>query len=323
MHKNKLFLLVFGVLIFLPFNKVSAIKIEQLDKTPIAGDYVIGPGKNELQLNPGERATKILTVTNRYGKEMEFKIGVEDFSGSNNPTEPLVLLGQEKGPYSLKDFLHPEVLEFKLQHGDRISIPVVIDIPKDAQPGGLYGSVIVSTKPVVSSGIPEELSAKGNVTIISRLASLYFIRVNGLVNESGRVSSFSTDKKYYTQPNLLFKSLFENSGSIYLNPYGLISIENIIGARVDELKIDPYFVMPGSVRQKEITLNRSVMFGRYKATLQLNRGYNNLVDERSVYFWVLPWKLIFLVVTVLFCIIFFSKTVVNWFKNNFEIKRKV
>lgn len=324
MYKYKIFLLVsvFGLLIFLPINHVSAVKIEQLENTPIAGDYVIGPGKSELSLNPGEKTTKILTVTNRYGKEMEFKIEIEDFGGSNNPLESLTLLGQEKGPYSLKDFLHPEMMEFKLQHGDRISVPITIDIPTDAQPGGLYGSIIISTKPVVNSDSLDSVSAKGSVVIVSRLASLFFVRVNGAVKEEGKLASLSTDKKYYTQPDITIKSLFENSGNIYLNPYGLLRVENIIGTNIDEVKIDPYFVMPGSTRQNEVAIKRPVMFGRYKVTLQLNRGYENLIDEQSVFFWVLPWKLVSLIIVVVFFIIFFSRTIINWFKNNFEIKRK-
>ncbi len=324
MNKNKLILvLIFSLLLLLPNSSVLASKVEQLDRTPIAGDYVIGPGKNEVRLNPGEQVTKILTVTNRYGKEMDFKIEIEDFTGSNNPQEPLILLGQEKGPYSLKDFLHPEMMEFRLQHGDRISIPIVIDIPKDAQPGGLYGSIIVSTKPVANKDSLDSTATNGNVTIVSRLASLFFVRVNGPVNEEGKLASFTADKSFYTQPEIVFKSLFVNNGNIYLNPYGLLRIENIIGTQVDETKIDPYFVMPGSVRQKDYLTKRSVMFGRYKATLQLNRGYENVVDEQSIYFWVLPWKLMALVVIVVFVFVFFSKSVIDWFKNNFEIKRKV
>lgn len=323
MNKNILFIFGFALLVFFPNNGILAAKIEQLNNTPIAGDYVIGPGKNEVSLNPGEQTIKILTVTNRYGKEMEFKIEIEDFAGSNNALEPLILLGSEKGPYSLKDFLHPETVDFKLQHGDRISIPITIDIPKDSQPGGLYGSIIVSTKPVVKTGLADPASSNGNVTIVSRLASLFFVKVNGPVKEEGKLSSFTADKTFYTQPDIFFKTLFQNSGNIYLNPYGLLKIENIIGSKVDEIKIDPYFVMPGAVRQKEFITKRSVMFGRYKATLQLNRGYENVVDEQSLYFWVLPWKTVSLVVLAIFFIIFFSKSVLDWFKNNFEIKRKV
>jgi len=323
MNKNKIFILVFALAILFPNSIVLAAKIEQLDKTPIAGDYVIGPGKNEIRLNPGEQIVKILTVTNRYGKEMEFKIEIEDFAGSNNVQEPLVLLGQEKGPYSLRDFLHPETVEFKLQHGDRISVPITIIIPKDSQPGGLYGSIIVSTKPVVKPNLIDASTSNGNITIVSRLASLFFVRVNGQVKEEGKISNFSVDKSFYTQPNIIFKTLFENSGNIYLNPYGLLKIENIIGSKVDEIKIDPYFVMPGSVRQKEFITKRSIMFGRYKATLQMNRGYENIVDERAVFFWVLPWKIVSMIILIVFFVVFISKTAFDWLKNNFEIKRKI
>ena len=71
------------------------------------------------------------------------------------------------------------------------------------------------------------------------------------------ISNFSVDKSFYTQPNIIFKTLFENSGNIYLNPYGLLKIENIIGSKVDEIKIDPYFVMPMHYNVQGLTLSQA------------------------------------------------------------------
>ncbi|MFA6919194.1 MAG: hypothetical protein WC244_03765, partial [Patescibacteria group bacterium] len=208
------------------------------------------------------------------------------------------------------------------KHGDRVTIPVQIDIPQDAQPGGLYGSVIITTVPDFGNDQLDNNSAQGNLNIISRLASLYFVRVNGDVNESGNLREFSTDKSVYGSSPINFKTLYENNGSIYLNPYGKIKVDNFMGTTINEINIAPYFVMPGSVRLKEFKLQRGFMLGRYKATVVLNRGYGNVIDEKTVYFWVLPWKVVGAGVVGLVLIIWLIQMVVSWFNKNFERKNK-
>lgn len=319
--KATLILLIAGYFCFSPVF-ARAAQIENLSTTPIAGDYVIGPGKNELWLDPGKTETKNLTITNRYGHDMEFKIELEDFKGSRVPGENIILLGSEKGPYSLKDFLHPEMMDFVLKHGQRITIPVVVSVPADAQPGGLYGSVIVTSHPVITSSTPADRVVSGNLTVISRLASLFFVRVSGQANENGQLKTFSADKHIYSQSNIIFSTLYENNGNVYLDPYGIIEIKNILGEKIDEVKIDPYFVMPDSIRTKEFSFHRGFMFGLYKANIMLNRGYSNIIDQQSISFWVLPWRAVGAVVAGLIFVVVGILFIKQWFDNNFERKPK-
>jgi hypothetical protein len=311
-----------GAYLLLGINGAYAYQIENLANTPAANDYVVGPGKTELQLDPGTEAIKGITVTNRYGKDMSFKLEIEDFKGSDNPSEGLVLMGAEKGPYSLKDFIHPEIVNFTLKHGERITIPISINVPGDAQPGGLYGSVIVASEPVATDAGYENGQARGSINVISRLASLFFVRVNGDVKEGGALQDFYSGKKVYQNPSLTFKYLFNNSGSVYLNTYGLVKIYNFLGTQIDEVPVQPSFVMPDSSRLRELSLNRGFMMGMYKAVLSLNRGYGDKVDEKTAYFWVLPWKIVGVIILGLAILLWLLGMAKKWFGKNFEIKRK-
>lgn len=322
MFSKKIIFLVIIIYAFFLARPVLAIQIENLVTTPVAGDYVIGPGKTELSLDPGGATARNLIVTNRYGQDMAFKVEIEDFAGSKNPQEALVLLGSEKGPYSLRDFLHPEVVEFTLTHGQRITIPIKIEIPRDAQPGGLYGAVIITTKPVVTTNAAGSEIVSGNITVISRLASLFFVKINGDVKTSGQLQDFYASSKFYSDPRIPYKSFYENTGNIYLNPYGILTLYNSLGTKLEEQQVNPYFVMPGSVRQKDYQVERKFMFGFYKAVLQMNRGYQDIVDTKVVYFWVLPWKAVALVIGGILILIGILKLISRWFKENFEIKRK-
>jgi hypothetical protein len=49
----------------------------------------------------------------------------------------------------------------------------------DAEPGGRYGSVLVSANPSIVQANVEKNKAKGQISVITRLASLFFVGVNG------------------------------------------------------------------------------------------------------------------------------------------------
>jgi hypothetical protein len=312
-----------SLLVFLGIGSTAVWAYEVQDLTGVEekGDFVLGPGKTELWLSPGEKAVDQLLITNRLGKDMNFKIEIEDFKGSRDPEETTVLLGEEKGPYSLKDFLHLEITEFTLKHGQRMILPVEISIPEDAEPGGLYGSVLIATSPPRQELGGEEETAKGQMQLISRLGCLYFIRIKGEVIEDGFLKEFKTvgtTKKFYESGPISFELFFENNSNVHLMPYGGIEIFNILGKKVDEVKIEPYFALPDSLRLREVSWQKEFLFGRYTALASVNRGYQDIIDQKSITFWVIPWKIILAGLVGLFLMIWFFR----WLFSKFEIKLK-
>lgn len=318
-------ILFFTVIVFLGYiNVVSAAdyEIQSLSNTPNKEDFVLGPGRTELVLSPGEKSVQEITVTNRLGREMDFKVSVEDFSGSYNTDQPVILLGEEEGQYSLKEYIKPAVSEFHLKHGERIIIPVEISIPQDSEPGGLYGSVLVATDP--SEQQLEE--NKGGATLISRLGNLFFVRVKGDANESGFLKEFTLDnfkEPFYENGPISFSVLFQNEGNVHLAPSGRIEIKNILGKKVGEIDVDKFFVMPSSVRERKFEWNYKFLLGKYTATLILDKGYQQTEipdEELNVSFWVFPWKTIIPVFVGLILVLMLLKYIVSKFK--IEIKKK-
>jgi len=314
------FLLTTGIIIAFVASPVLAYEIQDLADTPVRDDFVLGPGKTELWMDPGDSFIKQLLITNRLGKTMNFKIAIEDFEGSRNPEETVVLKGEERGLFSLKDYFHLEISEFILSHGQRMVLPVEISIPEDAEPGGLYGIVLVSTTPPELTTEVEKEKAKGQMSLITRLGTLFFIRVKGDVVEDGFLKELKIKeaKKFYEKGPISFEILFENNGNVHLTPYGIIEITNLFGKKVGEVEVDPYFAMPDSVRLREVQWNREFLFGRYTASLLLNRGYQDMIDRKSVEFWIIPWKVILTGLVILFLIILFLR----WIASHFEIRRK-
>lgn len=295
--------------------------VEQLTSPSdvIAKDFVVGPGKTELTIKPGESKTVDIIVSNRTGETRQFNFEIEDTAGSNNTNTPIVLLGNDRGPYTLKDYIKLPYMSIDLEHNQRARIPVTISVPLDAEPGGRYGSVLVTTvsKDVVRD---EKGKAAASSAIISRLATLFFLTIPGDTYTEGLLQSLSTvpNKKLFTEGPINFQLLFENKGDLHLSPYGEIRITNFIGEEVGFVELDPWFAMPKSLRSREVEWNRDLLIGRYTATAHVNRGYDDKIDTASVTFWVLPWKIVAGTFAVLFTILLLLRFIVR----NFEFKRK-
>ncbi len=301
-------------------GQASALRIEDLTNVEVEGDFTIGPGKTEVFLDPGEETIREIKITNRTGRAVDFRITTEDFRGTATGETPLQLLGTERGPYSLVDYLDPETQEFTLGHGQRMILPVKISIPEDAEPGGRYGAVLVSALPPPLEGEEAEERAKGQVRVIGRIGSLFFVRVKGDVEEEGSLTGFKTadNSQVYVKGPIDFELFYENTGSVHLNPYGKIEIKNVFGRKVGEMELDPWFTLPGSLRIRKVTFNREWMLGRYTATAQINRGYSDIIDEKEVVFWMIPWQILVpALLSIILLVVFFK-----WFFGKFEIRAK-
>jgi hypothetical protein len=308
-----------GLVLVIPFS-AEAFTIETLRNVEVRNDFVLGPGKTELFMDPGDSQGRELVVTNRTGRDVLFKIEVEDFVGSRDPSRTTILLGDERGPYSLRDYLNIERGEFTLKHGERARVAVTVRVPFDAEPGGRYGTVLLSAQPPPGSLETEAGAARGGAKIITRLGTLFFVRVSGDIAEDGSLKAFRTlGKKFFSSGPIPFEVLYENNGSVHLNPYGIIEITNILGRKVGEIEVDPWFAMPDSLRFREIKWNKTFLFGRYQAQAKINRGYGDIIDEAGAIFWVIPWRILLAIFATLFLIVLFVKSILS----RFEFKRKI
>lgn len=285
----------------------------------VIGDFVVGPGKVDLEMEPGQTKIVEISATNRTGVERLFKFSAEDTTGTSDGTSAVVLLGEDRGPYSLKDYVDIPEGGIMIGHNQRVRIPVRVTIPADAEPGGLYGSVLVQTL-TLPDEVGEDEVAVAQSPIITRIGTLFFVTIKGDIERDGETISFGTieDKKFFTEGPIPFAIVYDNRGTIHTTPYGEIDIVNYSGESVGFVELEPWFVMPNSLRLREVTWTRELLVGKYTATAKINRGYENVIDEFTFSFWVIPWKLT-AGVFVGFFLFFF---IIRFFVTHFEFKRK-
>ncbi|KKU79353.1 MAG: hypothetical protein UY04_C0011G0019 [Parcubacteria group bacterium GW2011_GWA2_47_7] len=256
------------------------------------GAFIVRPAKVELDIKPGEEQTTILTLLNGTALPLSVSTSYEDIAGNAQQSpndEPVKLLGTTGSSYSLKDLFFAHDTSVDMLSGEEVQIPITVKIPKDAEAGGRYGSVILTFKPILSPGSPQN----ANVAIESRLATLFFVRILGDAKESGQLVKFGifNDVKTVLKPTLAeplrFQVTYENTGTVHLNPYGLLTLSPLVGKPVSVV-IDPQAVLPGATRMREVDIRDEFSVGYYRAHLNLNRGYGNNVDVADVSFWIVP-----------------------------------
>jgi hypothetical protein len=315
---TKISILTFFVASFLlSFYSVSAFEKTKLELVP-QNDFVVEPGKTEIFINPGETVTKNIIITNRIDKNVKFRLTTEDMIGTNDSKSPIKLLGDEKGPYSIKNFIQPEITEFSLELGERISIPVNVSVPIDAEPRGYYGALIVSNEPEV---LEDGTQPEGGARLVSRIGALFLLRINGEGIESGSLEDFKImgpKKPFYENRPEGFEIAFKNDGNVHLVPYGKISITNLLGKDVAVIPVDAYFSLPDSIRYREVLWEKGAGLGRYTANLSLFPGFGNENEETSLSFWIIPWKI--LIITFVGLVILIS--LIYYILTRFELKKK-
>jgi hypothetical protein len=284
-------------------NKERWFKVEQLSGLVNQGDFVVGPGRVELELKPGQSAVYEVSLANRIDDNRSFSLVFEDVAGTEDAKRSVIFLGEERGPYTVKDYLSVPENSLKLNLGERARIPVTISVPEDAEPGGYYGGLLIST---IKDDGKDEGPGTARSPIVARVGTLFFITVPGEVVKSGETKAVSVLNKkwWYEKGPINMAVLFENTGSVHLNPYGEARIKNIFGEEVGFVELEPWFVLPKSLRSREFSWDRELLFGRYTVFVSINRGYDDIIDEYTLVFWVLPWKVLLATFLGIFTVIF-------------------
>jgi hypothetical protein len=168
-------------------------------------------------------------------------------------------------------------------------------VPNDALPGGHYAMVLHSPSTEAS------LDQTGAV-IQANVGTLVYITVPGNIKQNATINNFSAP--FFSEFGPIdFKANIANLSDIHITPAGSINIKNWFGGQTASLKLDTTNIFPYTSRDFTNTLKNRWLFGRYQAQLQAVYGTSGNVALATIYFWVIPWRLIILIITAIAIII--------------------
>lgn len=227
----------------------------------------IVPPKFELFANPGDVVTETIKVQNNSDIPTNFSVLVEDFSSTGEEGKVVLEEGESDESYSLKSWIELSSENITLQPGEERFFQFNINVPRNADPGGHYASVLFQ----VGSGE----SIPGVTTVQNRIGSLVLLRVSGNVVEEATIETFQAPV-YVRKAPITFSLRVQNNGTTHIQPSGTIVITNMFNQKVDEIPLNSANVFPGAVRKMDTEWNPENAFGHYTATLVATYGQQSL-----------------------------------------------
>ncbi len=272
----------------------------------------VSPARIEVSAKAGEKITGQFHVINEQGGASTFYSSAENFEAQGETGTPSFV--SSTGGLSSWISLAPQIT---LKGGEEQVIPFSITIPKDADAGGHFAAIFLSTTPV----------QKGNTTVNvgAKIGVLVLLHVAGDIKESAGLLSFSTldGQRFFSSLPVTLMYRFNNDGNDRVEPEGNIAIKNTVRWTTATISANPSQgnVLPGSIRRFEINWNTDTSvaptsgfwskvsyewnhfaFGIYTAQLSLTYGSQKTPAASSFTFFVFPWHLLFVIVITLLVI---------------------
>lgn len=216
------------------------------------------PPKFELFSKPGDSSVEKIRVKNESDVPVTYSILVEDFSTSGEEGQVVLEEGETDTSFSLAKWIELETRDLILQPNEEKTIGFVINVPRNAEPGGHYASVLFQSQ---TQDIP------GNAAVASRVGSLVLLRVSGNIQESATLETFTIGATHVQKGPVTFTMRVRNDGNVHIIPQGKIVVTNIFNRVVAEIPVDSRNVLPGAIRKMDTIWDQERLFGRYKATL--------------------------------------------------------
>jgi len=293
MNWEKIFLLIFIVLNLVIFNFSFAI--------------TIAPAKVEFNVNPGEEIKFSIYTRNDGEIDTYLYSVVKGFTEDEGGTKIWIEDAPEREWVKIpeKVFAPP---------GEMIEVPVVINVPKDAPPGGHFLAIGFGT-------LPERREGTG-VAIGVNVLSLVYINVSGERIDKISISEFNAKKVYFGFP-VKFAYKIKNEGNTYVRPTGEIEISNVFGRLVANLRVNEkeLQILPGKEKVLENGWVNNFAFGPYKAKFNIYYGLNqsqNLVF--GYWFFMFPIKIILIILAIIFVVFFILPRLIRKY-NEYIIKK--
>ncbi len=244
-----------------------------------------------ISLKPGEKKQVQIKVRNSSEDTLVLESKAVDFIVADDGATPVML--DEKKPdasWSLASWLTLVPAEHKLAGEEVATVNVLIEVPKDALPGGHYA--MIYHRPISASAITESGSG-----ISQRIGTLLYVVVEGDINEEAYISRFNWPKFLENGP-VNFSLKIDNQSDIHINTKPVLKIYNLFGKEVANIDIEAKNVFPKSEREFAGTWNKVWGLGYYKAVVEATYGSQGRVMTAVAGLYLIPVKIILLILII-------------------------
>lgn len=260
------------------------------------GTFAVTPARKELSLSAGQSQIIYLRVANYLGRSATFSVDADNLRPQAYGQEGYIR-ATSTDRYSFSEIVSVKKKEFFLKNGEETEVPIEIIVPTGWPPSSVAGLINLGPLSVGTSS--------ANAQIQTRAGVLLLVRIKGQAVEAGQLEKFGLigSRLMVAGRPLKFQVAYKNSGNVYLNPYGLVTVKTFWGQPIENRYLDPWFVLPQSIRLREVDFKTHYWPSVYRAELNLNLGFNDQVINDSFYFLLVPnywqWLVVILLAILL------------------------
>lgn len=208
---------------------------------------------------PGGRyAVGAIIVRNRTAARATFLIDVQGATGSRDPMRRVEFLGkgEEGAGETAVQWVSPAADRVTLDSLELARIPVMVEVPPGAPPGGHYAAVSVQPAAAVS----DEGTSVG---IVSNIAIPVLVTVHGSAHVDFRLRNVSAPTVVRSRDGWTFTADVDNTGDVHMVPRGVVHVTNPWGGVVADLPIRGRLVLPGGRTPTFVSWKNVPLFGWY------------------------------------------------------------
>lgn len=227
--------------------------------TASAHAEVVGVAVNQgvfsFDLDPGSSKEFQVEIenTSKDSEAVMFE-GQDVMIGDNNVLLGSTAVNELSG---MRDWLTISQKNNILEPNGKVSIAVILSVPKDATVGSHYTMLNVNASPQITGENFQSTLVGGKIGIY------VLVNVRGTASGQGELRAFQTP--VITNTDATIKAEFENTGNIHYIPHGEIHIQNIFTRSKEDLETEKHFVFPGKKYAFELNWKPNSLFGMYKA----------------------------------------------------------
>lgn len=254
----------------------------------------VTPPFSQMVVKPGDVMRSYVKVINANSFELTVYANPVNFQTADESGNPkfIPLIGDPIDKATMAGWIDVTHDAIVIPPESSREIPYTITVPDSAPPGGHFAAILIGTKP------PEGDARGGQLKTSQVVSSLFLARVAGEVLEGGQIRELSVANSYSGTPKADFILRFENTGNVYIQPQGDITIYNMWGKERGFIPVNQKTnfgnVLPKSIRKFSFAWEGTPSLtdiGRYKAVATLSYGVDAKQSvDRIVYFWVIPLK---------------------------------
>lgn len=303
-------------------------------------DVTVSPVFFDLSSNPGSTISDKIRIRNNTSSPIAIKLEVQKLTADAN------------GDVTLKPDTNDETLTWvKFQNQSFIAsplewsdIPFTIQVPKSAAFGYYFAITFKRDDSAKAEGVGAAISGAAAVPVLLN------VRSDGAKSEA-KIVKFETKNFISDYLPIDFNARVANSGNVHVAPHGNIFITDWTGKNVGDLEVNSSFgniipdtertflaswidgflvneplVIDGqtatdkngnpktnlSIKWDKLT---SFRFGKYNANLILvyDDGQRDVSIEKSISFWVIPYKALLVFLVVLIAFIFLIRATLRYY----------